>query len=249
MTSDKYGAVTGTLQVATNAKHVSCYKHALNNSTSKSSKVQSVRNTTAIMEEIVAFFNQSAMRNSILKSHVGSQLCKEAALYTNSVCSTEFIFALISLIGVLKHTLPLSRHLQSPTLDLKGASDAVQDTLVTLHTLRQDSGKNFLNCIRMLHVQLLSWELTSYCHALLQGKLHRAYYDSNSVEEYYGKSTYIPLLDNVLTDLEQRFLQNMVSDSEVELPQLSWMLKCAFGRKSGRGSVKKVTHYHKLCLM
>ncbi|XP_063216569.1 uncharacterized protein LOC134527639 [Bacillus rossius redtenbacheri] len=83
MTSEKCGAVSELLRVATNAKHVSCYNHALNNSISKSSKIQSVRNATAVMKEVIAFFSQSAKKNAVLKAHVGSQLIR--------LCETRWV--------------------------------------------------------------------------------------------------------------------------------------------------------------
>ncbi|KAJ8876795.1 hypothetical protein PR048_021242 [Dryococelus australis] len=126
------------------------------------SKVRSVRNATAIMKEIIAFFSQSAKRNSILNADVDSQLAR--------LCETRW-----------------------------GESHDA-DTLGTLHTLRQDSEQSF----SVLHKDAectatqLGVHLIMPCLAARQ--MHRANYDANSIEEYYRKSIYIPLLD-VLIDL------------------------------------------------
>ncbi|KAJ8868184.1 hypothetical protein PR048_031993 [Dryococelus australis] len=103
----------------------------------------------------------------------------------------------------------------------------------------------------------LGVDLIMPCLATRQ--IHRANYDANSTEEYHRKYIYIPLLDSGLTDLEQPLSQDvlqcydlhlfllhfilkrvlffkMVSDSEVELLQLFWVVKYAFGMESGRES-------------
>lgn len=53
--------------VAKNALIYSCLNHALNNTLSKSVKVQLVRNSIETIQHIVQFFNFSAKRNFIKK--------------------------------------------------------------------------------------------------------------------------------------------------------------------------------------
>ncbi|CAG9814672.1 unnamed protein product [Phaedon cochleariae] len=83
MTSEKKGAVSEFQKIASNANRVSCYNHALNNAISQSSKIQSIRNTVGVVKEVISFFNQSAKRNSVLKSVVGKQLM--------SLCETRWV--------------------------------------------------------------------------------------------------------------------------------------------------------------
>lgn len=55
-----------------------------------------------------------------------------------SLCDIQFISSLLSLIDVLQLTLPLSRVLQAPSLDLKKATDLILDILLILENKRKD---------------------------------------------------------------------------------------------------------------
>lgn len=83
MTSETRGAVVTVKTKAINAVYSPCSNHILNLSISKSSSVQSVRNSIGIMKETIAFFNASAKRSDILKKVMGHQL--------SGLCETRWI--------------------------------------------------------------------------------------------------------------------------------------------------------------
>ncbi|KAJ8889826.1 hypothetical protein PR048_009330 [Dryococelus australis] len=158
--------------------------NAVNNSISKSSKFRSVRNATAIMEEIIAFFSQSAKRNSNLKANVGSQLVR--------LCETRWVERHDAVILFFNALPKIVEALAEIGEWSESESAKKKDSLATLHTLRQDSEKSF----SVLHKD-------ATCAATQQGddlimprlaarQMHRAYYDANSTEEYHRKSIYIP---------------------------------------------------------
>ncbi|KAJ8878970.1 hypothetical protein PR048_019574 [Dryococelus australis] len=101
-----------------------------------------------------------------------------------------------------KCTLPLSRHLQSPSLDIKEDSDTVQDTQATQHTLPQDSEKLFSVLHKDIACTATQLEVDLIMPHIASRQMHRPNCDVNSTEEYCRESMYILLLDNVLTDLE-----------------------------------------------
>jgi hypothetical protein len=69
MTSEQRGTVVEVQKEAKNAVYSPCHNHALNLSISKSSNVQSVRNSIGAMKEIIAFFTASSKRNIVLKKY------------------------------------------------------------------------------------------------------------------------------------------------------------------------------------
>lgn len=83
MTSKSIGAVTTILKECIYAVRCPCFNHALNNSLAQSSKVVSIRNTVGCLKEIVAFFNGSAKRTTILKNKLGKSL--------SGLCQTRWI--------------------------------------------------------------------------------------------------------------------------------------------------------------
>lgn len=83
MSSEQAGNVAHIQQEAVNAKRLHCYNHALNNSISKTAKIQSIKNAVGIMKEVISFYNQSAKRNAIMSTHLGGQLV--------SLCETRWV--------------------------------------------------------------------------------------------------------------------------------------------------------------
>lgn len=84
MLSSIKGAIKTIQSVAKNAARCSCANHALNLAISKSSKVQSIRNSVDLVKEIVSFFNMSAKRNFVLKSVLNGKP------HLKSLCETRW---------------------------------------------------------------------------------------------------------------------------------------------------------------
>lgn len=83
MISEQQGAVAEIKKMAINASRCMCFNHALNLSISKTSSVQSIRNSIGIMKEVVSFFNASAKRNHILFHVLHAQL--------KGMCETRWV--------------------------------------------------------------------------------------------------------------------------------------------------------------
>lgn len=73
MVSEVRVAVKKIQSYANNAIHSPCSNHGLNLSISKSSTVQSIRNSVGLMKEILQFFNCSSKRNFVLKTILNGQ--------------------------------------------------------------------------------------------------------------------------------------------------------------------------------
>lgn len=83
MVSEATGAVNEIQKEAKNAVRCPCYNHALNLSISKSSCVQSVRNSIGVMKHTISFFRASAKRNIVLKNVLGGQV--------STLCETRWV--------------------------------------------------------------------------------------------------------------------------------------------------------------
>uniref|UniRef100_A0A8C5QST3 Repressor of the inhibitor of the protein kinase n=1 Tax=Leptobrachium leishanense TaxID=445787 RepID=A0A8C5QST3_9ANUR len=139
-----------------------------------------------------------------------------ASTLIHSLCSAESIYSLVSLISVLKVTLPLSRFLQSPTIDLTSASDCLTDTMTTLENMRCNADDIFST----LHME--ATELASELGVEL--KLPRVVdRQSGGTETQYHlisrttKSLYILLLDNIINDLKSRFPENSMQCLQIQI--------------------------------
>ncbi|KAL4119053.1 hypothetical protein QTP88_011925 [Uroleucon formosanum] len=218
-----------------NAVRCPCFNHALNNSLAQASTIPSIRNTIGTLKAIIAFFKTFAKKHKLLTDTIGHKLiglCQtrwvelhdciiqfkkilpqlESSMTTSkaksfvlSICGTDFIFALTCLSFMLERTLPLSKILQSTTIDLKNASEIVQCTITVLQS-------NRTNCISesdklYIEVQQLASELDIDLKLprIIIKQTHRKNYNSQSIDEYYRISMFIPLLDSIIEDLKRRF--------------------------------------------
>ncbi|XP_053547017.1 52 kDa repressor of the inhibitor of the protein kinase-like [Bombina bombina] len=146
-----------------------------------------------------------------------SSSSSSASSLIHSLCSAEFILSLISLINVLKVTLPLSRFLQSPTLDLTSASECLNVTMRTLENMRCNADHTF-STLHMEATELASELGVELKLPRLLGKqVHRSNYNAGSTEEFYRKSLYIPLLDNTINDLKARLPENSMQCFQIQI--------------------------------
>ncbi|XP_046687344.1 uncharacterized protein LOC124372982 [Homalodisca vitripennis] len=125
------------------------------------------------------------------------------ATLLNSLCTAEFLISMMSLIDVLKVSLPLSRLLQTPSLDTNRASTAVTNTMATLKERRIKCDDIFKQIF--FETKALAEELDVELKLPRRtGSQTKRSNHPGDVEEYYRRSIYIPLLDNVCADLTSR---------------------------------------------
>ena len=252
MTSELCGAIQEIQKVAVHAVRCPCFNHSLNLSISKTSTVQSVRNTTGTMREVIAFFTASPKRNAVLKLQLGKQLTKlcdtrwverhdavlqfreslgsiakaletvsqwrepssaaKARSLLTSILDAEFVIATLALYDVLSVTLPLSRLLQKPDLEMNSASDIVKDTIVVLSEKRNPLNveKTFKEIFA--HAEEIAENMGAQLDVprLVQRQMNCAKLPPQTAESYFRAHVYIPLVESVVEDLKQRFPEEVL---------------------------------------
>lgn len=150
-----------------------------------------------------------------------SESAKKALLYINSITSTEFIFSCTCLIHILKRTLPLSKLLQKPNLDLNKASNAVKDTITCLQEERNNCDESFNEIYLEAKTTAEKLGVLLTMPRIVKTQRHRENHEAATVMEYYRRSMFIPLLDQVNVDLQERFSQEnlMCFDLNLLLPE------------------------------
>ncbi|KAL4153097.1 hypothetical protein QTP88_000930 [Uroleucon formosanum] len=121
-----------------------------------------------------------------------SKTASDAQCLRHVLCSSEFIIASVCLNDVLGTTVSLSRFLQTSSIDLKRATEAMKDTIFLLKQKRTNSDVVFQ--------QLFS-----------EQKHRENNQPGQTAEEYFRKSIYIPLLDSIIADLEKRLSPEVLS--------------------------------------
>lgn len=143
----------------------------------------------------------------------------------NSLCSSEFIIALLSVINLPKETLPLSRFLQSSNLDVSKASDTFNRTINVLEEKRKNADTRFAQVYYEATQLASEMGFDLQIPRLARRQIHRENYCADSVVEYYRKSLYIPLLDNVVQDLKDRLPQTTMLCLELRIFMPTVLLK------------------------
>ncbi|CAH1104324.1 unnamed protein product [Psylliodes chrysocephalus] len=125
--------------------------------------------------------------------------------FVDSLLTTQFMISLHCLSYFLSLTNSLSKLLQTKSLDKNKAQTLVNDILSLLNEKRKNvdscfSGifKDVKNLHKKMNLNLMMPRIT------LRQK-HRVNTPGDSIEEYFRRSIFIPLLDNVIEDLTFRF--------------------------------------------
>lgn len=129
-----------------------------------------------------------------------------ANLLLNSIRQPNFLISLLILEKLLSYSLPLSRLLQSTTIDLSLALNHVNVLESALKRIRQNADEEFHSIYESAKLKMISFlgsEIT--IPRRVSQQINRCNVPTNSPEEYFKISTFLPFLDYFLSQLQQRF--------------------------------------------
>ncbi|KAL5232700.1 hypothetical protein ACI65C_000110 [Semiaphis heraclei] len=146
----------------------------------------------------------------------------KALSLVSTICTSEFLISLYSLIDVLKHSLVVSRLLQSDSLDLQNATQATQSILELLGEKRNSCNQEFKHIFSEAQKMATELGFEIKLPRLVKTMNHRANYPTEgegneAIENYYRCSIYIPLLDGIYTDLKTRLNPNTLELFDLRL--------------------------------
>lgn len=146
----------------------------------------------------------------------------KALSLVSTICTSEFLISLYSLIDVLKHSLVVSRLLQSDSLDLQNATQATQSILELLEEKRRNCNQEFRQIFSEAQRKATELDFEIKLPRLVKTMNHRPNYPTEgegdkAIENYYRCSIYIPLLDGIYTDLKTRLNPNTLKLFDLRL--------------------------------
>ncbi|KAL4113575.1 hypothetical protein QTP88_017182 [Uroleucon formosanum] len=187
MTSIACGAVQHIQKFAKNAIYSPCANHALNLCISK----------------------------SILKNHSLKTVCEmrwidrhDTKMLISALENCEFILTIFTLANILSITLPISKCLQGVERDNISATNIIQLVLDNLSNKRTNCNQYFNTIYKEASELMKKHDVVTKLPRISKRQTQRPNPPSNSPEEYYMRSLYIPLLDNVIEDMKERFKNN-----------------------------------------
>ncbi|KAJ3649397.1 hypothetical protein Zmor_021144 [Zophobas morio] len=135
----------------------------------------------------------------------GDKRAATAFSLLHAITSSEFLVSLVILADILGITLPLSRSLQATEIDILSAMKLLDTTTASLQTKREtntDAFKKLFNQVEGLANEI-GTEIT--VRRVTNRQTNRPNIQTQSVEEYYRVSVYIPFLDYLLKEMSSRF--------------------------------------------
>lgn len=283
MLGEQKGAVQELKKTLKNALKSPCYNHALNLSVSKTTNVQSVRNSVGKIKETINFFYASPKRSVIFRKISDSTLIKlcetrwverhesifrfcscfesiitaldnisnwqdvdsssKADTLRNSLLKTEFIVTMFCLSEILSYTVNLSKILQGTQIDKATAGSIVSNVLQKLKHKRSSPEivfSNIFKTISLLHEKL---NINLSTPRIVGRQTHRVNVQTDSIEDYYRITIYIPTLDFLIEDLEYRFDEDLMNilNFNIALPSVSVFSK--LNANELNTSIKQVSEF------
>ena len=138
-----------------------------------------------------------------------AQTANKAHCLILALCEPRFIIAVCSLSSVLSYTKQLSQALQSEDLDLSQGTDLVTSAINVLTRRREEAEQNFhliwKNALDLAKKIDMEPPIERTVPRQCKKQLYRSNLPTSKPEDFYRQSIYIPILDNVVSDLRSRF--------------------------------------------
>jgi len=112
------------------------------------------------------------------------------------------LFTLSSLLNV---TVAVSKILQTVNSDISNSTEIIHDVLDNLKNKRTNCSKEFNLIFEVCKKEMIKYDTEIKKSQIVCCQAGRSNYQMSTVENYYRVSIYIPMLDNVLDDLKNRF--------------------------------------------
>lgn len=129
----------------------------------------------------------------------------KAEIYLKSLLSCQLLISLECVSHLFSLTLPLSVLFQKKTLDFKAANELVDDLLTVLKTERENVTEAFHGMFEKVSVTAAELDIDIVLPRRVGRQVHRDNHPSDSPEEYFRVSIFIPMLDHIISDIESRF--------------------------------------------
>lgn len=129
----------------------------------------------------------------------------------HSITNSEFIVSAVVLADVFSQTLPLAKKLQGENMDVLQAKDLVEATISSICEVRQNSEDNFKRLFKKCMDLASEMNCDIKKPRTTSAQKHRSNQVVNeSIEDFYRVSIFIPFLDFVINELNERFPKNLV---------------------------------------
>lgn len=145
-----------------------------------------------------------------------------------AVRKSEFILSLEVIKKIFSYSLPLTKFLESESIDLAGAVNYAQDTWDQIKEIRDKADEEFSNIYRKVLDICERNDIEISTPRLSQRQIGRDNMPNDGPESYYKRTLFIPFIDHFIAQLNDRFLsqkdilssfQALLSCDNEEIPE------------------------------
>lgn len=133
---------------------------------------------------------------------------KDACSLRAAILQPSFMVSLLVLRQVFAIGLPLSKHFQKTTTDLKASLEMANAANNVLKALRSNADQEFAILFEEVKSLCQKFDIQLSLPRINQRQKHRANHPVNGPEDYYRVSIYLPFLDLFMFELDRRFLKH-----------------------------------------
>lgn len=154
-----------------------------------------------------------------LTKDCNTETSSTASQLVNTLTKSEFVVAACVLKTIFSLTLPLSKNLQKVDCDLAEANSNVQ-YILDIVKQRRTSDEAFSGIFSSAESLLQSVDCEIAVPRLAKTSINRPNMEFSNAEEYFRRSVYIPVMDDLMQQLQDRFEKhrNIVSSLYMILP-------------------------------
>ena len=129
----------------------------------------------------------------------------KARTLLSAIRESDFIVSLRCAVHVFSLTKSLSELFQKKSLDLLDAKNCIKDLLDVLQQKRENCEEMFAEIFKAAEKTIIEKNCSFTYKRMVQRQTCRDNVPSDTLEEYYRRSIYIPLLDALILDINTRF--------------------------------------------
>ncbi|CAH1119048.1 unnamed protein product [Phaedon cochleariae] len=132
----------------------------------------------------------------------------DAQLLSSAICQSSFLLCTFMIKSVFSLTLPLSKYLQTPNLDLSLALDSAENVNKSLKKMRQEDKKSFSDIYQETKTICDEFDITILQPRTTNRQTNRNNVPGSSPEEYYRRAIYVPFLDQTIQAINEEFINH-----------------------------------------
>lgn len=159
---------------------------------------------------------------SIISEWRDLESASKANCLKTSVLTLNFLVSLHCLTEVLSVTVNLSKSLQSKSISKQYADDLIKGVINTLKQKRQHSTENFETIFKEIEKSAIELEVPVVLPRITKSQKNRPNPEVKTCEDYFRITVFIPLLDNIIEDLQVRFNDSsmLMFDFNILIPEV-----------------------------